>query len=69
MTIPRDAMKNAKQIEIVAERWYSSALKTVILIEQSDSRFGKSVYRLTDLKTGEPSPSLFVVPSDYKIRQ
>lgn len=69
MTIPAGAMRNEKAVEIVAERWYSPALKTVILIEQSDSRSGKSIYRLTNIKSGEPLPGFFTVPSAYKIRE
>jgi hypothetical protein len=69
MTIPAGAMRNEKAVEIVAERWYSPTLKTVILIEHSDSRSGKSTYRLTDIKSGDLLPSFFAVPSAYKIRE
>jgi hypothetical protein len=69
MTIPAGAMRNEKEVKIVAERWFSPALKTVILIEHSDSRFGKSTYRLTDIKSGEPLPGFFTVPSAYQIRE
>jgi hypothetical protein len=69
MTIPAGAMRNEKAVEIVAERWYSPTLKTVILIEHSDSGSGKSTYRLTNIKSGELLPSFFAVPSAYKIRE
>jgi hypothetical protein len=69
MTIPPGALRNEKAVVIVAERWYSPALKTVILIEQSDSRSGTSAYRLTNIKSGEPLPGYFRVPSAYKIRE
>ena len=51
MTIPAGPMRNEKEVKIVAERWFSPALKTVILIEHSDSRSGKSIYRLTNIKS------------------
>jgi hypothetical protein len=69
MTIPAGAIRNEEAIEIVAERWYSPTLKTVILIEHSDSRSGKSTYRLTDIKSGELLPGFFAVPTAYKIRE
>ena len=67
MTVPAGSMKNEKQIEIGCERWYSPSLKTLILVECSDSRYGKTTYRLTQIKTDEPSASLFKVPADYKV--
>lgn len=69
MTVPAGKMNNAKQIEIGCERWYSSSLKTWMLIECSDSRSGKSSYRLTQIKTDPPPANLFKVPNDTKIRE
>ncbi len=69
MTVPAGRMNNEKAIEIGCDRWYSSSLKTWILIECSDSRYGKSSYRMTQIKTEEPAASLFTVPRDYKIHE
>lgn len=67
MTVPAGTMNNEKEIRIACERWYSPSLKTLILVECSDSRYGKTTYRMTQIKTNEPPTSLFKVPADYKI--
>ena len=67
VTIPAGAMGNERAMDIVTERWYSSKLSTVVLIERLDPRFGRSVYRLTGLVRTEPAVSMFSVPGKYKI--
>jgi hypothetical protein len=51
----------------VNERWYSPELQTVIMSKHSDPRMGETLYRLTNIKLGDPHPSLFQIPSDYTI--
>ena len=65
-TIPAGAMGNQLPIEIVNERWFSPELKVVVMTRRYDPRFGETVYRLTNLVRGEPSPDLFKVPADFK---
>jgi len=48
------------------ESWYSQELHEVVLRKRSDPRSGESVYRLTDIRRGEPDASLFQVPGGYK---
>jgi hypothetical protein len=67
-TIPAGAIGNEKPIAIVSERWFSPELNVVVMSRTSDPRSGETVYRLTDIKRGEPPPELFRVPADYKIR-
>jgi hypothetical protein len=67
-TIPAGAFGNNQPVEIVAERWYSPDLQTVVLIKRNDPRFGESVYRLTGIRRGEPAHALFEVPSGYTIK-
>ncbi len=69
MTVPAGTRNNEKEIRIGCERWYSSSLKTLILIECSDSRYGKSSYRLTQIKTEEPAANLFTIPIEYKVQE
>lgn len=66
VTIPAGQIGNDRPIDIVSESWYSAELHTVVLRKHSDPRSGESVYRLTDIKRGEPDASLFQVPSGYK---
>jgi len=67
VTIPAGAIGNERPIETASETWTSSDLHTVVLSKHSDPRFGETVYRLTDIQRSEPDPSLFQVPSDYRI--
>jgi hypothetical protein len=66
-TIPAGAIGNEQPLEITVERWYSPELQTPVLIKRSDPRFGDIVFRLKDIKTGEQSKDLFVVPGSYKL--
>jgi hypothetical protein len=40
----------------------------VVQTRYFDPRSGESVYKLTQLKRGEPEAALFAVPSDYTVR-
>lgn len=55
------------RLEIVDERWVSPELKLVIYARTSDPVTGVFEYRLTNIRRGEPSPDLFVVPQGYAI--
>lgn len=66
-TIPAGQMGNEKPIVIVTEVWTSPDLKTIISSKRSDPRMGEQTFQLTNLVRGEPDPSLFLVPSDFKI--
>ena len=67
-TIPAGAIGNEKPIAIVSERWFSPDLNVVVMTRNLDPRGGETVYRLTNIKRGEPSADLFKVPADYKLR-
>jgi hypothetical protein len=66
-TIPADAIGNERPIEIVYERWYSNELKMIVYSKHSDPRFGEQTYRMTNINRSEPDPSLFQVPTSYKL--
>ena len=67
-TIPAGTIGNEKAIDIVNEIWTSPDLHTVVLKKTSDPRFGETVFRLTNIKRGEPDPSLFTVPAGFTIK-
>jgi len=69
VTIPAGAIGNERAITIVAEEWTSPDLQVLVLTEHKDPRGGDSSYRLVNVTRGDPSPSLFEVPSDYSIRE
>jgi hypothetical protein len=65
ITIPAGKIGNDQPLEIVTERWYSSALQEVIFSKHSDPLYGVSTYRLKNINRSEPPTSLFQPPSDY----
>jgi hypothetical protein len=68
-TIEAGAIGNEAPIEVVSERWFSPDLQTVVESRSIDPRFGERTFRLTNIKQGEPSATLFQVPADYTVVQ
>ena len=66
-TIPTGKIGNDRPIAIVTEVWTSPELKTTVLSKRSDPRMGEQTFKLTNIQRVEPDPSLFTVPSDFKI--
>jgi hypothetical protein len=66
-TIPAGQIGNDRPISIVTEVWTSPELKTVVLSRRDDPRMGEQTSKLTNIQRGEPDPSLFTVPSDFKL--
>jgi TonB family protein len=66
-TYPPGAFGNNRSVTIVTENWYSEALKINLLTKRTDPRFGVQTVRVADLVKGEPEPSLFTAPEDYKV--
>jgi hypothetical protein len=67
MTIPAGEIGNERDINIVNERWYSPELQTVVMSRNMDPRMAETTYKLTNIKRGDPHPSLFQVPADYTV--
>lgn len=67
MTLPAGAIGNDRPITSVTETWYSDELKTIVLRESKDARFGDTTTRLTNIRRSEPSKDLFEIPADYKV--
>lgn len=66
-TIPAGAIGNERPIVITSESWAAPDLRLVVMIRRTDPRFGESVYKLTNITRGDPAPSLFEVPSNFKV--
>jgi hypothetical protein len=67
-TIPAGQIGNERPLEITSEVWTSPELQVMVLSKRNDPRLGETVYRLSDIKQGEPDPSLFEVPSGFSIK-
>jgi hypothetical protein len=68
-TIPAGTIGNERPIQITVESWTSPDLHVLVLQKRNDPRFGETVYRLTNIKRDEPDPTLFQVPSNFKVVQ
>jgi hypothetical protein len=66
-TIPAGKMGNEQAINVVSERWYSPELKITVMTKHSDPWAGELKTQFSSVNAVEPDPSLFSVPSDYKI--
>jgi hypothetical protein len=62
------ASDSEKPIQITTEEWFSVDLQAIVAITISDPRYGRSEYRLVNIVRGDPSPTLFAIPQNYKIR-
>jgi hypothetical protein len=67
--IPAGQIGNTNPITVVNEQWYSPELQLVVKIVRNDPRLGQVTYTLTNVQRTEPAASLFVVPSDYAVKQ
>jgi hypothetical protein len=66
--IPAGEIGNDKPLTVVTEKWFSPALGVLMMSRHSDPIAGEHVFKLVNLKLAEPSPSLFAVPTGYKIK-
>ena len=66
-TVPAGQIGNDKPLSIVTEVWMSPELKTIVYSKRSDPRMGDQTFALTNIVRSEPDPSLFMVPSDFKL--
>jgi len=64
-TIEAGKIGNEKPIQIVREVWTSPELLLTVQSRDADPRRGETVYRLANLKRGEPDAALMKVPADY----
>ena len=65
--IPAGEIGNVRPLEIVDESWYSADLQMPLITRHHDPRSGDTNYRLTNINRRDPEPSLFEIPSGYRI--
>ena len=68
-TIPAGEIGNKNPITVTTETWTSPDLQVVVYSKHSDPRVGDSVYRLANVKRGEPPATLFMVPDGYSMKE
>jgi hypothetical protein len=67
--IPAGAIGNAQPITSTRVTWISNDLRIPVQIKSTDPRVGTTDMELTSISTGEPSATLFAVPSGYTIEK
>lgn len=61
--------KGAEPVTVVTETWYSSDLKSPLLVTHDDPRSARrTVMRITNIRRGDPDPRMFQVPSGYAVK-
>lgn len=64
-TIPAGAVGNRNPIAVTRETWYSPQLKLTVYSRSNDPRRGETLFRLANIRRGEPPAELFKVPAEY----
>lgn len=65
--IPVGQIGNTKPLQVFTERWFSPDLQVVVMSRHLDPLAGEHIFKLMNIKRGEPSADLFKVPSDFRI--
>ncbi|MBV9217424.1 MAG: hypothetical protein JO053_14740 [Acidobacteria bacterium] len=65
--IPAGQIGNDKPLQVVTEIWFSPELGVMVMSRHVDPLGGEHVFKLINIKRGEPSADLFTVPSGYRI--
>lgn len=64
--IPVGQIGNDKAIQVITEKWFSPELQMTVMSRHVDPLAGEQVFRLVNIKLGEPSADLFIVPKDFR---
>jgi len=66
-TIEAGAIGNDRAIQIVNEHWYSEELGQMVYSKRSDPRSGDEIFRVTNIRRGDPPAYLFQAPADSHV--
>lgn len=67
LTVFSATIGNTRNIIRTVDYWYSPALGINLKVERHDPRDGDQTLWLTDLNTSAPDPSVFQIPTAYRI--
>lgn len=66
--IPAGEIGNRNPIVVTSENWYSPELQVTLLAKRNDPRTGERTWRLANIKRDEPAASLFIMPTDFTVK-
>lgn len=67
--IPAGRFGNDKPMKAYTERWFSKELQVLVMSRHLDPVVGEHVFRLVNIKRGEPNADLFAIPTGFKVEQ
>jgi hypothetical protein len=65
--IPAGEIGNDKPMQVITERWFSPELQVLVYSKHIDPIAGEHIFRLINIKRGEPSAELFTIPTGYRV--
>ncbi|MFN0139456.1 MAG: hypothetical protein ACKVQW_05140 [Pyrinomonadaceae bacterium] len=65
--IPVGRLGNDKPIAVITESWFSPELGVIVMSRHVDPLAGEHVFKLVNLKRGEPSAELFNIPAGFRV--
>jgi hypothetical protein len=69
MTIDANTIGNDRPIQVINESWFSPDLQMTVMTKHTDPRTGEEVFRVTNIRRGEPGIGLFQPPAGYQITE
>jgi hypothetical protein len=66
-TIDAGAWGNDRQVSIVKEFWYSLQLGINVVEKRRDPSYGAQTFTVSPITLGEPDPTLFDIPTGFRI--
>jgi hypothetical protein len=67
-TIEAGKIGNDKPIVSMNETWFSDDVKETLLTKSESPQSGQHIRKLVNIHLGDPDPSLFALPPDYRVR-
>lgn len=65
--IPVGQIGNTKPLQVITEKWFSAELQVVVMSRHVDPVAGEHVFKLVNIKRGEPSAELFKIPAGFRV--
>lgn len=65
--IPEGQIGNTKPIQVISEKWFSPELQVVVMSRHVDPIAGEHLFKLVNIKRGEPSAELFTIPAGFRV--
>jgi len=65
--VPAATSGTGHEVTITDDYWYSEELRVYLVIRHNDPRTGEQTVGIIDVQRGEPNPTMFQIPVDYKV--